>query len=291
MKQTLVIYSNYVEISRKSERLFLQTPKSKGSVPLSNIDGILIFGKASLTSEAISLCMKRQIPIILFTIYGQIKAQILPPADSSAMNKRLKQVGLYFLKRLDVAKYLVIRKCTEIEYVFDANLEELKLKIEKVNDYAPLLGLEGQATRVMFHIFEEMIRDTGFKFTDRNYHPPKDEVNALLSFVYTLGYNLATGLILLKGFDPFVSFLHSKRGKHAAFSSDLMEVIRPNLTRFCAELLVNKFVKKDDFKKEKSYILLGKPAVYRILEEFNNLKEELIDLMKEVLIEFEKFEF
>ena len=291
MKQTIVIYSNYVEISRKSERLLIQTPKGKGSIPLSNIDGILIFGKASLTSEAMSLCMKREIPIILFTIYGQIKAQIMPPANSSAMNKRLKQVRLYFLKRLNVAKYLVIRKCIEIECVFNANLEEIKLKIERVNDYAPLLGLEGQATRIMFQIFEDMIRETGFKFTDRNYRPPKDEVNALLSFVYTLGYNLATGLILLKGFDPFVSFLHSKRGKHAAFASDLMEVIRPKLTHFSAELLLNKLVKKDDFHEEKSYILLKKPAVYKILEEFNKIKEELMDLMKEVLISVEKFEF
>lgn len=289
MKRTVIIYDNYIEISRKAERLFIQTSKGKSSIPLSNIDGILIFGKASLTSDAISLCAKNQIPILLFTTYGKMKAQIIPPADSQTVNKRVKQVKLYFFKRLDVAKYFVKRKCIEIEYVFDEDLVELKLKIEKINDYNPLLGLEGQATRIMFQRFEEMIKDTGFKFTDRNYHPPKDEVNALLSFVYTLGYNLATGLIILKGYDPFISFLHSRRGKHAAFASDLMEVLRPHLTQLCADLILNKLIIKDDFNKERDYLVLKKSAIYKIIEEFNKFKNEFVDLMKEVLIDFENF--
>jgi CRISPR-associated protein Cas1 len=291
MKQTVIIYSNFVEISRKGERLFIQSPKSKGSIPLSNIDGVLVFGKATLTSEAISLCMRMQIPIILLTIYGQVKAQILPPADSSAMNRRLKQAGLYFSKRFEIAKYLIKKKCSEIEYVFDRELEEIKLKVEKVKDYASLLGLEGQATKIMFQSFEEMIKERGFNFVERNYNPPKDEVNAFLSFVYTLGYNLATGLILLKGLDPFISFLHVKRGKHAAFSSDLMEIIRPKLTFFTGELILNSIINKDDFVNEESSVLLKKSAISKILEEFNKLKEELIFLMKEFLLEFEKFEF
>ncbi|MCD6490456.1 MAG: CRISPR-associated endonuclease Cas1 [Thermodesulfobacterium sp.] len=291
MKQTVIIYNNYVEISRKSERLFIKTAYTKGSIPLSNVDGILIFGKVKLTSDAISLCMKKQIPILLLTIYGQIKAQILPPLNSEAMKKRLKQVGLYFLKRLDIAKYLVKRKCLEIEYVFDINLEHFKIKVESASNYAVLLGLEGQVSKMMFQKFEEMINLTSFTFRERNYHPPKDEVNALLSFVYTLGYNLSTALILLKGFDPYVSFLHSKRGAHAAFSSDLMEIIRPKLTHFCGEILLNKLITKNDFIKKGNYIMLKKPTISKILTEFNETKEDLLELLKEFFIELEKFEF
>uniref|UniRef100_A0A7V4N407 CRISPR-associated endonuclease Cas1 n=1 Tax=Thermodesulfobacterium geofontis TaxID=1295609 RepID=A0A7V4N407_9BACT len=291
MKQTVIIYSNYVEISRKGERLFVKTPKTKSSIPLSNIDGILIFGKSYLTSEAISLCMKKQIPIILFTIYGKIKGQILPPAVSEATNKRIKQFGLYFFERLEIAKYLVKMKITEIEHTFNTELEELKLKIDKATDYASLLGIEGIATKVMFQKFEKMIRDKGFKFLDRNYHPPKDEANALLSFVYILGYNLATGVIILKGFDPFISFLHSKRGKHAVFASDLMEIIRPKLTLFSAKLIIENKIIKEDFVKENNYFLLKKQAIYKILEEFNQFKEELITSMKKFLTEFENFNF
>uniref|UniRef100_A0A7C4JQH1 CRISPR-associated endonuclease Cas1 n=1 Tax=Thermodesulfobacterium geofontis TaxID=1295609 RepID=A0A7C4JQH1_9BACT len=291
MKQTIIIYSNYVEVSRKEGRLSIETPKTKYTIPLSNIDGILIFGKSYLSSEAISLCMKKHIPIILFTIYGQIKGQILPPANSETVNKRIKQFGLYFFKRLEIAKYLVKRKCTEIERTFNVELEEIKLKIDEVTDYASLLGIEGLATKVMFQKFEKVIKDTDFNFLDRNYHPPKDEVNALLSFIYTLGYNLATGIIVLKGFDPFISFLHSKRGKHAVFASDLMEIIRPKLTLFSAELITKNKIVKTDFVKENNYFLLKKQAIYKILEDFNQLKEELIIPMKKFLNDFEKIDF
>ena len=78
MKQTIIVYSNYVEVSRKGGRLYIETPKTKCSIPLSNIDGILIFGKSYLTSEAISLCMKKQIPIILFTILFHSPVAWLP---------------------------------------------------------------------------------------------------------------------------------------------------------------------------------------------------------------------
>ncbi|QER42729.1 CRISPR-associated endonuclease Cas1 [Thermodesulfobacterium sp. TA1] len=291
MKQTVIIYNHYVELSRKAERLFIKTAHTESSIPLSNIDGILIFGKVKLTSDAISLCMKKQIPILLLTIYGQIKAQILPPIGSETTKRRLKQVGLYFLKRLDIAKYLIKRKCLEIEYTFDINLEHFKVKVEKVSDYAVLLGLEGQVSKLMFQKFEEMIRPTSFTFRERNYHPPKDEVNALLSFIYTLGYNLSTALILLKGFDPYISFLHSKRGSHAAFSSDLMEIIRPKLTHFCGEILLNKLITSDDFMKKDDCIMLKKSSIAKVLTEFSNIKENLLELLKEFLIEFEGVEF
>jgi len=290
MKQTIIVYSNYVEVSRKGGRLYIETPKTKCSIPLSNIDGILIFGKSYLTSEAISLCMKKQIPIILFTIYGKIKGQILPPANSETTNKRIKQFGLYFFKRFEIAKYLIKRKYNEIERTFNVELWELKPKIDEVTDYTSLLGIEGIATKVMFQKFESMIKDTEFKFLDRNYRPPKDEVNALLSFIYTLGYNLATGIIVLKGFDPFISFLHFKRGKHAAFASDLMEIIRPKLTLFSAELITKNKIIKEDFVKENNYFYLKKQAIYKILEEFNQLKEELITSMKKFLTDLENFD-
>ncbi len=291
MKQTVVIFSDYTKISRKAERLFVKTHKTEGSIPLSNIDGILIFGKAVLTSDAISLCMSKRIPIILLTTFGKIKGLILPPVTSEAMNKRLKQVGLYIFKRLDIAKYIVKRKCLEIEYVFETDLMDIKLSIEKVNDYSHLLGFEGQASKIMFEKFSDILEETAFRFKERNYYPPKDEVNALLSFVYTLGYNLAIGLILLKGFDPFISFLHSKRGKHASFASDVMEIIRPKLTHFSAELLLQKKLTKDNFVKDDTKMVIKKPAVGIILEEFNHIKEDLIDLMKEFLMEFETFKY
>jgi CRISPR-associated protein Cas1 len=261
MKQTVIVYSHFVEISRKSDRVCIETPKLKSELPLPNIDGILVFGKAKLTSEVISLCMKHNVPILLLTQYGTLKGLILPPPQSEATSKRIKQFTLYYFKKIEIARLIVQRKCDEVEATFNLELSKSKEALKKANDLNQILGVEGSVSKAMFESFERLLSGTDLKFEERTYYPPKDEVNTLLSFVYTLGYNLALSLILLKGFDPFISFLHVKRGSHASFASDLVEIIRPQLTLFCAKLLQDGTVSKDDFSREQGAYLLKKRAV------------------------------
>jgi CRISPR-associated protein Cas1 len=290
MKQTVIVYSHFVEISRKSDRVCIETPKIKSELPLPNIDGILVFGKAKLTSEVISLCMKHNVPILLLTQYGTLKGLILPPPQSEATSKRIKQFTLYYFKKIEIARLIVQRKCDEVEATFHLELSKSKEALKKANDLNQILGVEGSISKAMFESFERLLSGTDFKFEERTYYPPKDEVNTLLSFVYTLGYNLALSLLLLKGFDPFISFLHVKRGSHASFASDLVEIIRPQLTLFCAKLLQDGTVSKGDFLKERGSYLLKKQAVSRVLERFNPLKEELLVPMKLFLSDLESFE-
>jgi CRISPR-associated protein Cas1 len=290
MKQTVIVYSHFVEISRKSDRVCIETPKIKSELPLPNIDGILVFGKAKLTSEVISLCMKHNVPILLLTQYGTLKGLILPPPQSEATSKRIKQFTLYYFKKLEIARLIVQRKCDEVEVTFNLELNKSKEALKKANDLNQILGVEGSISKAMFESFERLLSGTGFKFEERTYYPPKDEVNALLSFVYTLGYNLALSLILLKGFDPYISFLHVKRGSHASFASDLVEIIRAQLTLFCAKLFQDGTVSKGDFHREHGAYLLKKQAVRRVLERFNPLKEELLVPMRLFLSDLESFE-
>jgi len=289
VKQTLIILSDYVTLSRKADRLLVETPKEKFSFPLSNLDGVLVYGKAKVTSEALSLLSRNRIPLLFLTQGGSIKALVIPTDGSYGYNARLTQAHLFFTKRLEVAKYLVKRKLLEIEYAFDLELEEEKLKVSRVEDYKALLGLEGAASRAMFEAFSEMIKDSPFTFLERIYNPPQDEVNALLSFLYTLGFNLALGTIFIKGFDPYISFLHSKRGEHPAFASDLVEIIRPWLTRLAGELIKEGKITKGDFTKTEKGIYLGKKGASIVLEAINPKKEEYVGLMKEFLLELEEF--
>jgi len=289
VKQTLIIFSDYASLSRKADRLFVETPKEEASFPLSNLDGVLVYGKAKVTSEALSLLAKNCIPLLFLTQGGGIKALVIPVDGSYGYHSRLTQAHLFFTQRLEIAKYLVKRKILEIEYAFDLELEEEKLKVSRVGDYKTLLGLEGAASRAMFEAFSEMIKDSPFTFTERTYNPPHDEVNALLSFLYTLGFNLALGTILIKGFDPYISFLHSKKGKHPAFASDLMEIIRPWLTRLAGELIQEGRITKGDFSKTEKGFYLGKKGASIVLEALNPKKEEYVALMKEFLLELEEF--
>jgi CRISPR-associated protein Cas1 len=280
MKQTLIVMSDYSEIRRKANRIYIRTLRAEGSLPITSIDGLLIFGKATITSDAISLCMTENIPILLLTQYGHIKAQILPPISSEHTRKRTFQYYLYLLKKLEVAKFLIASKLLEIEYIFECSLEEYKSRIPKINNYHELLGIEGSASKEMFKIFANNIKVKGFKFEERSYHPPKDEINALLSFIYTLGYNFTLGYLLKVGYDPYISFLHVRKGRHAAFASDVLEILRPRLTKFAMDLIDQEVLEIKDWERTKDYVKLKRQALVKVLEEFNGIKEELLDLLK-----------
>jgi len=86
--------------------------------------------------------------------------------------------------------------------------------------------------------FKEELQDIGIdEFKKREYRPVKDRVNGLLSFLYTLYYSFLHSVVVSEGFDPYIGFLHIKRGRHLAFVSDMMEEARIYLTKLAVEIL------------------------------------------------------
>lgn len=289
MKKTVVIMSDHINIKKELDRLKIVTKDKKHTLPLTNVDGILIYGKATITSDAISLCANHRVPLVFLTKKGAVKAIVMGLDLSVGRNRRLKQYALYLQKRFEVAKYIVKKKILEIEYVFDLELEDIKRAIDTAKDFQALFGLEGVASRQMYLVFSELIEGTDFSFIERSYNPPKDEINALLSYLYHLGFNMALGLISLQGYDPFISYLHVKRGEHASFASDLVEVIRPHLTKLAGELIIEKQISKTHFHRDGETFHLKKTALNIVLEKVAQERDNLIALMKEFLEELENF--
>jgi len=92
---------------------------------------------------------------------------------------------------------------------------------------------------------EELEKREIFEFKKRTYRPVEDRINGVLSFLYTLYYSYLYAEVIAEGLDPYVSFLHIKRGTHAALVSDLMEEARVLLTwlllEFIEEIYEDKF--------------------------------------------------
>ena len=103
-------------------------------------------------------------------------------------------------------------------------------------------GHEGDAARVYFGVFDHLITASkdDFYFRGRNRRPPLDNMNALLSFLYTLLTHDVTAALEAVGLDPAVGFLHRDRPGRPSLALDLMEELRPVLADRLALSLVNR---------------------------------------------------
>jgi CRISPR-associated protein Cas1 len=126
--------------------------------------------------------------------------------------------------------------------------------IPDCNDPGELFAFEGSAAKVYFGVFNELIlqQKTDFFFSERSRRPPLDNMNALLSFLYTLLTHDVASALETVGLDPYVGFLHQDRPGRVSLALDMMEELRPVLADRVALSLVNRkqisstgFIKKE----------------------------------------------
>jgi len=178
------------------------------------------------------------------------------------------------LTPLIIAQTIVSSKIRSMEKVFQEKLNKFVILSSKTKDIQELMGIEGKATAIMFKKFKQYLEISGINdFKKREYRPTKDKVNGLLSFTYTLYSNLLYSLILSDGYDPYIGFLHSKRGMHAAFVSDMIEFDRARLTLFVLKLFTHEYLVDDDFES----IYLTQNGRKKFLVKFNELVAEIFD--------------
>ena len=105
-----------------------------------------------------------------------------------------------------------------------------------------MCGIEGEAATTYFSVFDQMIisQCEDFPFNGRNRRPPKDKVNALLSFVYTLLNHEVQSALETVGLDPYVGFLHTDRPGRASLALDMMEELRAYLADRLVLSLINR---------------------------------------------------
>jgi CRISPR-associated protein Cas1 len=117
-----------------------------------------------------------------------------------------------------------------------------------------------------------------FPFQGRNRRPPRDAVNALLSFAYTLIANDYTAALETVGLDPYVGFFHTLRPGRASLALDLMEEVRAYLgDRFVLSLINRRQLSRHDFKLlEEEAVVLTDEGRRTFLQAWQSRKKEEI---------------
>jgi CRISPR-associated protein Cas1 len=152
--------------------------------------------------------------------------------------------------------------------------------IERSTDVDSVRGLEGDAARVYFSAVDSLIlvnKDVFF-YRERSRRPPLDNVNALLSFLYTLLTHDVAAALETVGLDPCVGYLHVDRPGRPSLTLDLMEELRPVLVdRLALSLINRKQVAPGDFdRSESGAVQLEDSARKQVLIAWQNRKQEEI---------------
>lgn len=271
-----------------------------GRVPLHNLEAIVSFGYRGVSPALMGACAERNIGLSFLTPQGKFLARVSGKVQGNVILRKTQyKISDSAEKSNEIARNFILGKVYNSRWVLERAVRDhgLQIDAEKVteasqylknsleqirncSDNDKLRGLEGEAASVYFGVFDELVlqQKKDFHFGGRNRRPPLDNVNALLSFTYTLLTGMIASALESVGLDPYVGFMHTDRPGRVSLSLDLIEELRPVLAdRFVLTLINRKIVSAKDFvKKENGAVLMEDDARKKVLEEWQNKKKDVI---------------
>ena len=298
---TLYVTSENSYLSLDGENIVvLDEQKEIGRLPLHNLEGIVSFGYRGTSPALMGACAERNISLCYLTPQGKFLARISGKTKGNVVLRQQQYDSSRDAQiSLEIAKSCILGKVYNARWVLERAVRDHSLQIEadQVKKAAEFLrdslkrirgseskeqlrGYEGEAASIYFGVFDQLIlqQKKDFAFYGRSKRPPMDNVNALLSFVYTLLTNTITSALETVGLDPYVGYLHTDRPGRASLSLDLIEELRPVLAdRFVLSLINKRIVNGKNFsKKENGAVLMDDELRKRVLTEWQNKKKEII---------------
>jgi len=268
-----------LKVLKRGNRLLFEVNGERTFVPLGVIDYLVVFPGVELTSSAVRfLCAEGRCVFFVNSFGRVVSVAFSEILGSSTAGLRQLQYR-YFLKEsfcLRLTKRLLALKVDTLARTLglsEREREELLSALKGVKGFEQLLAFDGRLGRLTFSSLARLIKPP-FEFKKREYYPPPDPVNAVLSFSYTFFYSQLYALILSRGLDPYCGFFHKRRGVHATLSSDLIEPIRPKVTAFVFSLFNGGFFKEEDFKKKGGGVVMEKEKLRELVKALVTLDRE-----------------
>jgi CRISPR-associated protein Cas1 len=283
-------------VRKTSRRLIITKEKKKlAEVSCIGLGSLVIFGNVQITTQTMTFLLENGTSIILLSQQGKYRGTVMP-AQSKNVLLRIAQYERYldedFQRELAAAfvaakiqnGITLIRRYEKYypDLSFHKTLHQLQDALNKISEkpvLPSLLGIEGAATAAYFSAFGEMLR-RNMPFTIRTRRPPRDPVNALLSFGYSLITNELFSLLIAVGFDPYIGFLHELDYGRPSLALDIVEEFRHSvIDRFTIFLINNRVLSPDDFEENaEGGIFLNHEALKRYFLHYDKrMNEEFSD--------------
>jgi len=302
MKKLLnTVYVNNPDryLSLDGENLVISNDGTEiGRVPLHNIERIMTFGHAGASPALMGKCAKSGIELVFMSRNGHFIARVEGEVKGNVLLRRQQyRYADNNENSLDIAKNIISAKLFNSRWVLERMIRDHGARIDtelfskkseflqnsikqarKSDDMDVLRGIEGEAASVYFSVFDDMIlqQKDDFRFDTRNKRPPLDNVNALLSFAYSMATGMCTSALESVGLDPYVGFMHTDRPGRRSLALDLIEEFRSVLCdRFVLTLINKRLVSNDDFiKREDGAVLLTEQGRKNFFSAWQKRKSE-----------------
>ncbi len=244
-------------------------------LPVHTLGGIVCFGQVSCSPYLMGFCAEKQVAISFLTENGAFLAKVQGPVSGNVLLRREQYRRADDLKACAfIARAVVTGKIANCRTVLQRALRDHQEKVDtealsqvsqkfvnslrRLQSESPLdivRGIEGESAGAYFDVFDHLVtsQKDDFNFNERNRRPPLDNVNCLLSFIYTLLMHDVRSALETVGLDPAVGFLHRDRPGRYGLALDLMEEFRPFMADRLALSLINlSQVQARGFKKKES---------------------------------------
>lgn len=254
-------------LNKKDFSLIFENEEEKHDIPVEIVEQMNVYGEITISSSALRIICDKNIKLMIFDKFGNTMCSFSPEKHLHSGLVLLKQVELY----LDAQRRLEMAKSFEISGLHNmiSNLKyyRKKQKIDLDNEITELTGIkqkmneakgideimlaEARARQIYYQSFNSFIKQKEFRFEKRTKRPPKDEINALISFGNTLLYGVCLHSISKSSMDPRVGVVHATNRRSNSLDLDFADLFKPVIVDRLIFSLINLMQLKvsDHFKE------------------------------------------
>lgn len=273
---TLYVATAESYLALEGETIVIKRPDFEDvRVPMHNLESVVAFGYAGASPVLMGALAKRDVALTFLSQHGRFLARVCGESRGNVLlRKEQYRVSDDIERCLSMAKPIIAAKLFNSKWVLERACRDHSMRInvaavkqvtaflqnainmvDSTKTLEELRGVEGEAASLYFSVFDQLIlqQEEDFYFHARSRRPPQDNVNAMLSFGYTLlAHDIAAALESV-GLDAYVGFLHRDRPGRLSLALDMMEELRSCVVdRFVLALINKKIVTAKGFQQEES---------------------------------------
>lgn len=264
-------------LSRQDDSLvFVDNKENKHYLPIFQIDSILIFSHITLNKNTIGILNENKIPIYFFNYYGNYIGSY-QPSNPKIGQVQIAQYENYrdSSKREFVAQEIILSSllnCLAVMKYYDKKYGMLSQDISKLKNIVnslntplsndQILICEANGKQAYYESFDKIIKNKDFLFEKRSKNPPKNAVNAMMSYGYTILYSIISTAIYSSDLQISIPFIHSARRRKEGLQYDIADIFKPIIIdRIIMRIINKKQINASDFVEYQNGIYLNKKGV------------------------------